>query len=177
MRYLALCGRFSRHAYVHAPADEPFNLHRLIERDEPERWSGPEEPTIYLAGDVGVALAELGRHARELPTVGIARRRIVRVHVSLDRVLDLTRAETLEALGLEDGSMDLLDRSRTRELARDVRRSGDCDAILVPSVAFLDQPDRWNLVIFADRLADGVAGAIETPTDVAEIQLGDVQIS
>jgi RES domain-containing protein len=172
IRYLTLCARFSRDVYLHAPADEPFELARLIQEDEPERWSRPGQPTIYLAGDPGVALAELGRHVPRLPEVAVDRRRILRVHVSLDRVLDLTRDEVLRAMGIENGALDLLDRDRTRELATDARESGDCDAIFVPSVAFLDQPDRWNLVVFAERLNGTVDGAVGPPLEVGRIALG-----
>ena len=34
---------------------------RLVTRDS-NRWSDNDEPTLYLAGDPGVAMAELGRH-------------------------------------------------------------------------------------------------------------------
>lgn len=173
MRYLTLCGRFSREAFCHLPADDPFDVERLVSVGERERWTAADEPAVYLAGDVGVALAELGRHAPALPPDRrIERRRIVRVRVSLERVLDLTRRETLEALRVSGAPWAFTDPARAREIAAAARASGDCDAILVPSVAFLDQADRWNVVIFADRLDGGIRAAIEDPMDVGLVEIG-----
>ena len=45
---------------------EPWNIDRLISTTG-GRWSRPGQPTIYLAADPGVALAEFGRH---MPTNG-----------------------------------------------------------------------------------------------------------
>jgi RES domain-containing protein len=170
VRYLALCGRFSRDAYCYVPAEAPFDLDALATADEPERWTDRGEPAIYLAGDVGVALAELGRHAPQVPPDGDRRRwRLVCLRVSLDRVLDLTRPETLQALGIEGAPWVFTEPARARAVARQVRDSGDCDAILVPSVAFLDQPDRWNVVIFVDRVRGGIRAAVDR-TAAAEDQ-------
>lgn len=173
MRYLTLCGRFSRDAYVHVPADVPFDVDELVSRGEPERWTGPNEPAVYLAGDVGVALAELGRHTPGLPPDRDRQvRRIVRMSVTLDRVLDLTRPETLLALGIDGAPWVFTNPARAREIARTARESGDCDAILVPSVAFLDQVHRWNVVIFADRLDGGIRSAIGMPVEVGRVVVG-----
>lgn len=169
MRLTMLCGRLSRDAYCHVPADVPFDPSRLVS-EAPERWSDPGEPTIYLAGDPGVALAELGRHRSRLPGQDVERRVIVRVHVSLDRVVDLTRPETLDALSLP-GPWVFADRGTAGDVAREVRRSGDCEAMLVPSIAFLDRPERRNLVVFAERLNGGVTEAIGAPVQVGEVRL------
>ena len=42
---------------------------------------------------------------------------------------------------------------RTRDVARSLRHSGICDALVVPSAGAPDQPDRFNLVVFADDRA------------------------
>lgn len=174
MRYLTLCGRLSRDVFVNVPGDEPFAADRLVSIGEPERWSGPDEPTIYLAGDVGVALAELGRHTPGLPGSGEPeqRRRLIRVRVDLDRVLDLTRVETLDALRIDGAPWAFTDPERARAIARQVRASGDCEGMLVPSVAFLDQPERWNVVIFAERLEGPIESAVTEPTEVGTVRLG-----
>lgn len=73
------------------------------------------------------------------------------VDVRLDEVLDLREAATRETLGLPDGRWWVLDRDRCLALARSVR-TGSCGGLIVPSVALLDQPERWNAVVFAESL-------------------------
>ena len=41
--------------------------------------------------------------------------------------------------------------------------------LIVPSVAFLDQRERWNLVVFADRL-DGLERLIAEPRRLASFR-------
>jgi hypothetical protein len=47
----------------------------------------------------------------------------------------------------------ILDPEQCRGVADDARRRG-VQGLLVPSAAFLDRPERWNIVIFAERVAD-----------------------
>ena len=119
---------------------------------EGNRWSAPGEPTIYLAGDLGVALAEFGRHAPP----GLEEARVWSVEIQLDAVVDLRGDREVARL---------LDHGRCRALATRHRAYGDCEGVLVPTVAMLDRPDRWNLVVFADRLRRPVSEAIR-PLDV-----------
>jgi RES domain-containing protein len=173
MRLVTLCARFSRQVYCHVPAETRFDIRELASADEPERWSDGDLPTIYLAGDVGVALAELGRHAPRLPPEGqFELRWLMRVGISLDRVIDLTRPEVQRALRIESAPWIFTEPAHARAVARAVRESGDCDAMIVPSVAFLDRPDRWNLVVFAERLTDGLEGAIGSPVPVGDVRIG-----
>jgi RES domain-containing protein len=113
------------------------------------RWSADGEPTVYLAGDVGVALAELGRHT---PAGPVGRAGIWSIDVRLDAVLDLRLPAVRRALGLPHGASWPLDRHRCLDLARTLRARVDVDGLIVPSVATLDQPERWNAVVFAERL-------------------------
>ena len=170
-RYSALCAALDRPAYCHVPDGGPFSPRELARSDEPERWSGPRQPTIYLAGDVGVAIAELGRHTPHLPTEAPDRRRLLRIAATFDRVLDLTRPEVLRALALDAGPGQFVDRDHARAVATEIRESGDCEALLVPSVAFLDQPWRWNLVVFAERLRAPIELAIGQAEDVGGVCL------
>ena len=88
-RYSALCATLDRAAYCHVPDGALFSPAALVQSDEPERWSAPGQPTIYLAGDVGVAVAELGRHTPHLPA-DPDRRRLLRVRAALERLLGLS---------------------------------------------------------------------------------------
>jgi RES domain-containing protein len=123
---------------------------------EGNRWSAPGEPTIYLAGDPGVALAELGRHAPADPEAS----RVWSVRVELDRVVDLRT---------DRDSARLFDRAHCRTLATRLRTADACEGILVPSVAMLDRPDRWNLVVFTDRLRRPLSNAVRPDDAVADV--------
>jgi RES domain-containing protein len=170
-RYSALCAAVDRPAFCHVPEGEPFSPRELARSDDPERWSGPGQPTIYLAGDVGVAIAELGRHTPHLPAQGSDRRRLLRVVATFDRILDLTRPEVLAALGLDEGPGQFVSQDHARAIATAVRDSGDCEGFLVPSVAFLDQPWRWNLVVFVERLRAPLELAIGQAEEVGSVSL------
>ena len=133
------------------------------------RWSRPGEPTIYLGSDTAVALAEFARHLDpESPVVG----GLWTVDVQLDRVVDVRNVDVRADAALPDDPRWLLDRERCRSLAAAFRVKG-AQGMIVPSVAFLDQRERWNLVVFADRL-DGLERLIAEPRRLASIRPTDV---
>ncbi len=113
-------------------------------------------PTLYLAGDAGIVAAEWGRHLINDRSPDIARRaaeRIVyRLRLSLNAVLDLRQPEIWRRLSLVDAPFCFIDRAVTRAAAQAIREGSGAQAILVPSVAFLDDLTRWNLVVFLDKL-------------------------
>ena len=63
----ALPRPWSGAAFRHSPADSPYGVldFRFAGRAADSRWNYPGAPTLYLAGDRGVALAELARHFQE----------------------------------------------------------------------------------------------------------------
>ncbi|HET7028457.1 MAG TPA: RES domain-containing protein [Candidatus Limnocylindrales bacterium] len=70
--------RYRGPVWCHVPADEQLDLSRLAEADSADdRWNARGEPTIYLALDRSIALAEFGRHVD-----GHGRRRFLRFSVS-----------------------------------------------------------------------------------------------
>jgi RES domain-containing protein len=156
-------------AFCHVPAGEPLDLSKLAERDgdDGDRWNEPDEPTIYLALDLGVALAEYARHAS-----GADARRLLRFDVGLDGVADLRRTSIRASSGHDGPPIELADRRVARRLAADLRRGPDCRGLLVPSVAFPDDPTRGNLVVFADRLPSDVAEWLGPATPVGRVELG-----
>ena len=54
-------------AFRHIPAGSPVGVldFRFAGRSADNRWNAQGEPTVYLASDRGVALAELARHFHE----------------------------------------------------------------------------------------------------------------
>ena len=144
--------------YVHV---EPEGSDRLdvvgLTRQPDGRWNEPDDRTLYLAGDPGVALSELARHLP--PEEPGAHRLLVRIEVRLERVLDLRSTQVCERLGIAGAPFSFLEREQARDVAGRLRRGGDVEAILVPPMAFLDDPERWNLVGFVDRMgASWLAG-------------------
>jgi RES domain-containing protein len=121
--------------------------------DRQNRWNVQGEPTIYLSGDAALAVLEAGRHPEDLEV----RSRLIEVDLRLPRAVDLRDEDVRDALGLAKALDWVLDRQRTREIARSLRQSGSCDGLIVPSAGAVDQPERWNAVVFAEdraRLAE-----------------------
>jgi RES domain-containing protein len=134
--------------------------------DKPNRWNSEGVPTIYLSSDAALALVESGRHPDDLE----AHSRLVEVDLDLARVIDLRADAVRSALDLPADPGWILDRDRARAVAQLVRSSGAADGLLVPSAGALDQPDRWNAVVFADDRA-GVSAAVGAPRPGGEVRI------
>jgi RES domain-containing protein len=145
-------------AIRHIPAGSPFDVldTRFAGLAADNRWNEAGEPTLYLAGDLRVALAEYARHLREDMSVmsapPVQERAVYQVDVRLETVLDLRDPQVRSAIGLHGGARRFLDRAVARATARFLRLTTSAEGLLVPSVAFLDDPSRWNLVVFLDKL-------------------------
>jgi len=145
-------------AFRHLPCESNCDVldFRFAALASDNRWNYPGEPTLYLAGGSGVALAEFARHLELNRPAGIApltvKRSLYRLEVSLERVLDLRQDECIQALSLSEAPNCFLDKNVTRATANFIRVTTDAQAILVPSVALLDHPDRWVLVLFLEKL-------------------------
>ena len=124
------------------PADSTLDL----VSDKPNRWNAEGEPTVYVSCDPGLALVECGRHPDDLDE-GV---RLFEVELRIPRAVDLRDGGVRSALSLPAGMQWILRRDRTREISRSLRRSGRCDALIVPSAGVLDDPSRCNVVVFAD---------------------------
>jgi RES domain-containing protein len=133
-------------AFCTGPAEPILDVASLTTQDG-NRWSRKGEPTIYLAGDAGVALAELGRHWDEKP----GEMGIWQLDLDLGHAADLRDASVRSDLGVPDDPTWILDRDRCRTFASELRSQGEYDGLIVPSVAFLDDPARWNAVVFVER--------------------------
>jgi RES domain-containing protein len=168
---------WDRPLYCHAPADDEFDPEALGSAgDESDRWSAPGEPTAYLAADAGVAMAELARHH---PPGGTAvERRIMRIEPrpgAIRALVDLRDAAVLRALGAPPELERYLDRELATLVAAGVRSDERHAGIIVPSMAFLDRPDRPTIVLFAERTGDGqggLAGLFAGWSEVARITVG-----
>lgn len=145
-------------AFRHLLAGARYDLldFRYAGRAADNRWNAAGEPTLYLAGDVGVAIAEFARHlavdrAPALASVAAART-VYRLAVRVERLLDLREPAAWAALSLENAPFCFADKSVARATAQFLRRTTAAQGLLVPSVAFLDDLDRWVLALFLEKL-------------------------
>lgn len=113
-------------------------------------------PTLYLASDQAVALAEFARHLREERSreivAGLLERQVFRLDLEIQFLLDLRDPAVTREVSLRDALACFLDRQTARAVALFLRRTTPAHALLVPSVAFLDDPERWILVLFLEKL-------------------------
>lgn len=133
-------------------------------RARDNRWSEYGEPTLYIAGDIGVAVSEWGRHFQTARTPTLAthtqERIVYRLDFVLDRLLDLRDPTVWAALHLTNAPLCFLDIAIARATARFVRTTTTAQGLFVPSVAMLDKLERWNLVLFTDKLPTDITNVI-----------------
>ncbi|HEX5415701.1 MAG TPA: RES domain-containing protein [Chloroflexota bacterium] len=151
---------FEGDVYRHVPLNSaiPVNDFRYAGLGRDNRWNHPGQRTLYLAHDHAAALAEWARHVEQSynPETDLPlQRRLYRLKVSLPAVLDLRDARVWGALGgvISDLS-GFLEIPHCRAVADYVRALTDAVAIHVPSIAFIDDLQRGNLVVFLDKLPD-----------------------
>jgi RES domain-containing protein len=163
--------------YRHIPADSPFGPleGRLAAGSRFNRWNDAGEPTLYFAGDYGVPIAEFGRHFRELRLFDVGERgrirRLYEVKLSLKRVFDLRQPAAMLALALSNAPACFLDFTVAQATARFLRHGLGVQAAMVPSMAILDDPARWNLVLFLDRLDGPLDEVVSAVTDAGTFRL------
>ncbi|MDQ3552974.1 MAG: RES family NAD+ phosphorylase [Chloroflexota bacterium] len=157
-----LLGPWTGVAYRHIPAgvsrsalDETY-----LGRSPGNRWNEAGTPTLCFASDIAVVLAEYGRHiATEIPD-GVPERlarSLWEVAIWLERTLDLRDPRTIDAMGSGPVEDWILDVKSTQATANYLRTQAGVQALIVPSVAFLDRPDTYNLIVYRDRIDPEVA--------------------
>jgi RES domain-containing protein len=166
---------WDRPLYCHAPAEDAFDPDAMADAgDSSDRWCLPGQPTVYLAADAGVAMAELARH--HPPGGQTARRRILRLEPragSVRGLVDLRDRAVLQALGAPPEPWRYLNRELARSVADGVRADPRHAGLIVPSMAFLDRGDRCTVVLFAERLPEGgIAALFAGWREIAQIAVG-----
>ncbi len=148
------------YAVRHIPdtPDKSYDIYdfRYCSRSNENRWNIAGEPTLYLAKEKDVALAEYARHFQVNRTPGLAnktyRRQVFRFRVELEYVLDLRIPEVWEWLSLENAPDCFKDKTIARSTANFIRNTTLTQALFVPSIAFLDNLEQWCLVLFLEKL-------------------------
>ena len=132
----------------HISDDSPIGVldFRFAGTGRRNRWNLSGQPTLYLASDHGVLIGEFARHLdrdRALPGQPTAEaRRVYDLRVRLDAALDLRDPRLCAELSLRDAPACFLDRALCQAVSGYVRRTTPAQALLVPSIAFLDDPHR-----------------------------------
>lgn len=124
-------------------------------RSRRNRWNEAGTPTFYFASDIAVVWIEFGRHIQaELPGGQPERqaRDVWTIPISLARLIDFRDPATSASIGLSRIDDWIGDVDRTQATARYVRQHSDVQGLLVPSMGFLDDPTRWNAVVYLDRV-------------------------
>ena len=169
-RLEALVRPFGGRVHCHSPADRPFSYAALARTDDGrDRWGGPGLRSVYLASDPAVAIAEYARHRD--PAAPADRRRICAFRLGAVRLLDVRDDEAAQVLGVPLGPTAFLDRERARRIGRAIRAAGLCQGLIVPSMAFLERPERFNIVLFVEQLDVDLERLLTDPEVVGEIRL------
>jgi RES domain-containing protein len=151
---------WSGNALRHIPAGSPLGPldFRYTGTGPESRWNEPGTPTLYLAGDEGVLIAEWGHHFATNRTPELQRqtreRAVYRFLLVLDAVIDLRDPAVWDGISLAGAPHCFLDIAVARATATFVRRTTPAQGLLVPSVCFLDRLDRWCLVLFLEKLPE-----------------------
>lgn len=146
-------------AVRHIPDYSPYGVldFRFSGRARHNRWNLEGQPTLYLACEKDVALGEYARHL-QIDRAALAAqtrvRRIWRLELALDHTIDLRTPRLWQELSLHNPPFCFLDREQARAVAQLLRKTTATQAILVPSMAFLDQPERWVMAVFLEKLLD-----------------------
>lgn len=150
---------WSGHAVRHLPkgARDAYDFSHTGLADD-NRWNIRGDPTLYLARDKDVALAEWARHLqvdRSPLLAGYTKtRQVYRFEVRLRHTLDLGDPQVWKELSLEDAPYCFLDKAMARATATFVRKTTAAEAVFVPSAAFLDQLNKWVLAVFLEKLPE-----------------------
>jgi RES domain-containing protein len=159
-------------AFRCVPDNGPIDVEALVSTDgESDRWNHPGQPTLYLALDPAVAVAEAGRHFDPPSEPEAFCQRLLRVDVDATDFVDLRDEATLTELGVDGAPFAFLDRERARDVAGELRRDGAARGLIVPSAAFLDDQSRGNLVLFMER-AGRVSDVVTAWTEIGRIDVG-----
>jgi RES domain-containing protein len=151
---------WSGYAVRHIP-DTPGKTYNIYDfsycgKSNENRWNVAGESTLYLAKEKDVALAEYARHFQVDRTPGLAaktyQRKVYRFQVKLEAILDLRNANVWTELSLVNAPDCFKDKAIARATAHFIRNTTTVQAILVPSISFLDDMEQWCLVMFLEKL-------------------------
>lgn len=168
---------WSGEALRHVPAGARFDVldFRYAGRGADNRWNEPGHPTLYLAGDEGVLIAEWGRHftINRTPQLQqkVVERQVYSLTLAVDYVIDMRKPVVWEEISLESAPYCFTDIGTARATSHFIRHTTEAQGMLVPSLGFIDNLDRWCLVLFLEKLSDPKS-FISTTTHRGPLRMG-----
>jgi len=87
--------------------------------------------------------------------------------------MDMRPEHNVEALGVSWSPTWFLDGEVTRALAERIREETPAQAMIVPSIAFVDDHTRWNLVVFLDKVPEETSAWIVGAESIGLLQWSD----
>ncbi len=142
----------------HVPEGSPYGIldFRFSNQAKDNRWNSVGQPTLYLASEKDVALAEYARHLHIDRSAALKHqtraRQVWRIELVLKYIIDLRNPQLWKELSLQNPPSCFLDIEQARAVAQLVRKTTSAEAVFVPSMAFLDKPDRWVMAVFLEKL-------------------------
>jgi hypothetical protein len=97
-------------------------------------------------------------------------RRVFRLALSIDAVLDLRQDDVCATLSLENAPSCFADIELARATAHFVRRTTAAQALLVPSIGFLEDLERWCLVAFLEKLPPDPGRFVASVTPIGALR-------
>ncbi len=162
--------------YRHIPVDADILNFEFAGLFGDNRWNHAGEPTLYLAADQGVLATEWARHLPYPWPANVGHRALTRqvhrLHIHLNRVLDVRDHAFIRRCGVEPSTDWFADMSSARHVANVVRHT-TTQAIIVPSIAFVDDHTRWNLVVFLDKVPEDTSQWVVSTESIGLLQWGE----
>ena len=129
-------------------------------RSAENRWNRQGQPTLYLAKEKNVALAEYARHLKIDRSAALIpqtqERAVFQFDVRLTAVINFCQSQAWRELSLHNAPDCFKDKDLARSCADFIRHTTEATAMFVPSMAFLDEPEQWCLVLFLEKLPENV---------------------
>ena len=151
---------WSGHAVRHLPDVPGLDVYdfSMCGKSNENRWNISGEPTLYLAKDKSVALAEFARHFEVNRTPVLAGmtlpRKVYRLNVKLKNVLDLRDPKACRELSLAGAPECFLEKSVARATAQLIRNTTPAQGLQVPSISYQDHQNKRCQVLFLEKLPE-----------------------
>ncbi|MFM9105520.1 MAG: RES domain-containing protein [Chloroflexota bacterium] len=164
--------------FRHVPADrsaDPLDF-RFAGVGLTNRWHLPGQPTLCLASDEGVMIAGWGRHhamdrSPELELRAVERA-VFRFDLALDRVIDLQDPDVTDRLQLSGAPGCFADIALARATANFFRHATAAQAVQAASMAFPDDPSRFVMARFLEKLPDDPRRYLRAVTPAGTLRRG-----
>lgn len=157
--------------HINANAKRDVLDFRFAGSQSGNRWNLPGQPTLYLASDIDVAWAEWARNLGSLTEHLRNSRALYRIAVRLSTLVDVRDDAVARHLHVHHDPNWYFDPTTSRALATEIRLQHAVQGMIVPSIAFPERHDRFNVVLFLERLPESTITWVTRVEHVATLDL------